>query len=206
MKRSLDSVSDVSRGLLLRADARRNRERILDVARQVFAADGVDTPVDVVAQEAGVGIATVFRHYPTKDALLAAVIERSFDELTAAAEAAGDSADAGTAFESFLRHIAAVMARDRVLVAVARARAADRRHYRPEEARLFDAVDRLIAAAQAAGAVRPGITAEDISALLSGIGDAANQRGVPTPEGFERYVSVVLDGLGPPSPKGKGKR
>ncbi len=91
---------------------------------------------------------------------------------------------------------------------MARSRVADRRRYQPEEARLFRAVDRLIAAAQRAGAVRPGITAEDVAALLSGIGDAAFPvvTGAAREGGWERYVSVVLDGLRPPARGGGASR
>ncbi len=183
-----------------RLDAVRNRGRVLDAARQVFADHGIDVPVDAVAERAGVGVGTVFRHYPTKDALLAAVIERSFEELADAAESAAREKDADAAFAGFVRHIAGVIAQNRALVVMARSRVADRHRYRPEEARLFRAVDRLVRAAQKAGAVRPGITAEDVAALLSGIGDAAFPvvTNASRAGGWERYLSVVLDGLRPP--------
>ena len=191
-----------------RLDAVRNQGRVLDAAREVFAERGIDVPVDAVAERAGVGVGTVFRHYPTKDALLAAAIERSFEELADAAEAAALEKDTAAAFARFVRHIAGVMAQNRALVVMARARVADRRRYQPEEARLFRAVDRLVRAAQKVGAVRSGITAEDVAALLSGVGDAGFPvvPGTSRAGGAERYVSVVLDGLRPPPRTGGASR
>jgi AcrR family transcriptional regulator len=181
----------------LRADAARNLDAVLDAARRVFAVRGVDVPVEEIARDAGVGVGTVYRRFPTKDALLGAVIERSFDELTAAATSALGSADAGLAFFDFLVDAASVMARDRVLVAVARAQGQRRDQRAPAVIRLFDVTDALLARAQAEGAVRAGITAEDVSALLSGVGEAANEGGEPSPGGLARYLAVVVDGLRP---------
>jgi len=161
----------------------------------VFATRGVDVPVDEIARGAGVGIGTVYRRFPTKEALLGAVIERSFDELTAAATRALEAEDAGAAFFEFLVGAASVMARDRVLVAVARAQGQRREQRAPAVIRLFEVTGALLARAQADGAVRPGITAEDVSALLSGVGEAANEGGDPSPDGLARYLTVVVDGL-----------
>jgi AcrR family transcriptional regulator len=214
-KRSLRSVLKIvsrerkgTEAKVRRLDAVRNHGRVLDAAREVFADRGIDVPVDAVAKRAGVGVGTVFRHYPTKDALLAAVIERSFEELADAAESAAQEKDVDAAFAGFVRHVASVMTQNRALVGMARARVADRRRYQPEEARLFRAVDRLVHAAQKVGAVRPGITGEDVAALLSGIGDAEFRvvTGTSRAGGAERYVSVVLDGLRPPPQEARAAR
>ena len=108
-----------------RADARRNRDAVLAAARSALARGGLDTPMEAVARAAGVGVATVYRNFPTKAALVDAVIERSFRELTANAKAALAAPDVDRAFFDFLRDTGKVMARDRVLVAAAPRRVRD---------------------------------------------------------------------------------
>jgi AcrR family transcriptional regulator len=182
-----------------RADAARNRAALLDAARRVLARRGLEVTVEELARGAGVGVGTVYRNFPTKDALVAAVIERAFEELTAAAEAALDDPDPGESFFTLVRGCAATMARDVVLVRAARA--ADRANEpRPEHVRrLFDATDAVLARAIAAGAVRDGVTAEDVAALLVGIGEAANHPREATENALDRYVTIVIDGLKPPT-------
>ncbi len=182
-----------------RADATRNRAALLDAARGVLAARGLDVPVEEIARSAGVGVGTVYRNFPTKDALVAAVIERAFDELTAASVAALDEPDAGAAFYELVHDSALVMARDIVLVRAARA-GTDLARGRPEAVRrLFAATGAVLERAIAAGAVREGVTADDISALLIGIGEAANHLGEPMTELVERYVAILTSGLRPSS-------
>ena len=93
--------------MTLRADAQRNLDRLLGAAAECFAEQGVDASVDEIARRAGVGHGTVFRRFPTKDALLAAVLASHMAELAAAAEAACDEPDAGEAFDRFVRAAAA---------------------------------------------------------------------------------------------------
>jgi AcrR family transcriptional regulator len=140
----------------------------------------------------------VYRNFPTKEALVDAVIEQAFEELRAAAEAALDDPDPGASFFALLRGCAATMARDVVLVRAARA--ADRPDApRPVHVRrLFDATDAVLGRAIAAGAVRDGITAEDVAALLIGIGEAANHPPAATADVLDRYVTILVDGLRPP--------
>ncbi|HEX6311436.1 MAG TPA: helix-turn-helix domain-containing protein, partial [Acidimicrobiia bacterium] len=142
-----------------RADAARNRVALLDSARRVLSARGLEVPVEAIAREAGVGVGTVYRNFPTKEALLDAVITRAFEDLTAAAEAALERADPGDAFFEFLHGAAAVMARDRVLVWAARAQELAGRARAPVVERLFVVTDALLERAIAAGAVRAGIRA-----------------------------------------------
>jgi AcrR family transcriptional regulator len=181
-----------------RADALRNRAALLATARRVLSARGLDVPVEEIAREAGVGVGTVYRNFPTKDALLTAVIAEAFDGLTADAGRALARSDAGPAFFAFLRETAVVMARDRVLVRAARAADARGQVRAAEVQGLFDVTDALLARAIAAGAVRAGITAADVSALLAGVGDVTTARS-PTSGDLEQYLAVVIDGLRPPS-------
>ena len=163
----------------LRADAQRNLERVLDAAEQAFGASGPDASIDEIARLAGVGHGTVFRRFPTKEALLLAVIVRRIEALTAVAEEAADAPEVEAAFVGFVRTAGEAYARDRALVE-GLARCVDR----PEKEALFAAVDRLVQRAHAAGVLRPELGAEDVLRL------------VPT---ASLYPDVVLDGLRPRS-------
>ncbi|HEY6031691.1 MAG TPA: helix-turn-helix domain-containing protein [Gaiellaceae bacterium] len=162
----------------LRADAQRNLDRLLEAAGECFAERGVEVSVDEIARRAGVGHGTVFRRFPTKEALLRAVVLRRLEELAGAAEAACEAEDVEAAFAGFVRFAAETYARDRGLVD-----GLDRCVGTPEIARLLAAAGRLVDRAQDAGAVRRDVSAEDVLRL------------VPT---ASRYPEIVLDGLRPP--------
>lgn len=164
--------------LHLRADAQRNLDRLLEAACACFGERGTEVSVDEIARRAGVGHGTVFRRFPTKEALLLAVVLRRVEELTATAEAACEAEDVGEAFAGFFRAAAETYARDRALVG-----GLDRCVGTPEKDALFAAVGRLVERAQQAGALRRDVSAEDVLRL------------VPT---ASRYPEIVLDGLRPP--------
>lgn len=172
----------------LRADAQRNLGRVLEAAADAFAEHGPDVSVDEIARRAGVGHATVFRRFPTKDALIAAVVEERVRMLTALAEAALAEDDAGAAVTSFVWRAAELQARDRGLY-----ECLDRCLLSPEVAALEQAVVRLVERAQAAGALRTDVGAHDVPNLVG-----AAIRSAP-PGQWRRYVEVVLDGLRPPA-------
>src|SRR3981081_1817644 len=88
-----------------RADAQRNRARLLEVAELVFDSRGIDASTEEIAREAGVGIGTVFRHFPTKEALLEAVFVRRLEQLAAHADALADAFDPGAAFFTFFSYV-----------------------------------------------------------------------------------------------------
>jgi len=161
----------------LRADAQRNLDRLLEAAGECFAERGIDCSVDEIAQRAGVGHGTVFRRFPTKEALLLAVVVRRIEAMTDVAEGAADAPDVEVAFVNFVRSAAESYAHDRALVD-----GLDRCIERPELAALLAAVDRLVRRAHEAGVVRPELGAEDVLKLI------------PT---ASLYPDVVLDGLRP---------
>jgi AcrR family transcriptional regulator len=145
----------------LRADAQRNLDRVLDAACECFAEQGIETSVDEIARRAGVGHGTVFRRFPSKEALLAAVVRRRVLELTVAAESAANEADAGEAFVRFLRGAAETYRRDRALVdGLGSCLGTD------EVVAFVSATRRLVRRAQRAGALRCDVTAEDVLALV----------------------------------------
>jgi AcrR family transcriptional regulator len=180
----------------LRADAQRNLERVLDSAAALFAERGCDVSVDEIARQAGVGHATVFRRFPTKDALIAAVVSKQIRELVVFVEEALEEPDAGDAFRAFVWHAGELHARNRGLQE-GFSRSVDMSDIAEAKAELNGLVDQLIERAQEAGALRPDIAADDVSTLVgSAIRGASDS---PDTELWRRYVEVVLDGLRPPA-------
>jgi AcrR family transcriptional regulator len=179
----------------LRADAQRNLERVLDSAAALFAERGCDVSVDEIARQAGVGHATVFRRFPTRDALIAAVVSKQIRELAAFVEEALAQEDAGKAFRAFVWQAGELHARDRALYE-GFSRCVEMRDVAEAKAELNGLVGQLIERAQKAGALRPDVAADDVSTLVGsairGAGDS------PDEERWRRYVEVVLDGLRPP--------
>jgi AcrR family transcriptional regulator len=178
----------------LRADAQRNLERVLDAAAELFAERGCDVSVDEIARRAGVGHATVFRRFPTKDDLIAAVVSKQIAELSSFVEDALAEPDAGEAFRAFVWHAGELHARDRGLHE-GFSRCGENGEVAEAKTELNGLIEQLIERAQAAGALRGDVAAEDVSSLVGGaIRGAADS---PDPELWRRYVGVVLDGLRP---------
>jgi AcrR family transcriptional regulator len=176
----------------LRADAQRNLERVLDAAAELFAERGCDVSVDEIARRAGVGHATVFRRFPSKDALISAVVSKQIGELAAFVENALTEEDAGEAFRSFVWYAGEMHAHDRGLHE-GFSRCGGVSDVAEAKAELTIRIDQLIQRAQAAGAVRKDVSADDVSAL---VGTAIRSAyGSSEPELWRRYVAVVLDGL-----------
>ena len=186
----------------MRADAVRNRARILEAARALVAETGVDAPVEEVARRAGLAVGTLYRHFPAKADLVAAVVADTTERIAAMAEAALAETDAGAApgpvLDRLFRAVAEGHATDRVFKAAterleagegyAGALAAARPGSPP--ARAAVAIDALLGRARAAGAVRPDVDLADLVLLLEGL------PGVEVPaERRARHVDVVLAGL-----------
>ena len=182
---------------VLRADARRNLGRVLEAASEAFAELGPDVTVDEIARRAGVGHGTVFRRFPTKDALLAAVLALRLEELAESVEALRDNPDPAAAFEEFVWLAADACGRDRALF-----EGVPRCESFPEVAetkqRLHACAGELLERGQAAGSLRPDVTADDVSALVVSAMHAADQLGTE-PGAWRRYIAVVLAGLRAPS-------
>ena len=168
----------------LRADARRNLERVLDAATEVFAASGPDASIDEIARLAGVGHGTVFRRFPTKDDLMYAVVERHVAQIRALAEEALAADDPGAAFFDFVRRAAELsMSTPGIPRCVVHC------GEKPGAAELEELGAKLVARAQRAGAVRRDIQASEVGSLIRAALLAA-------PSGqWRSYLGVVLDGL-----------
>jgi len=189
--------ASVAAGRALRADARRNRARVLEAAEAAFASKGPSVSTEEIARDAGVGIGTVFRHFPTKEALLEAVVVGRLERLAAEAASLATAEDPGSAFFSFF---ASAVDRSATKIALADALAAaglDVERAAAEVGReLRRTMGVLLGRAQAVGAVREDATVADVIALLVGASRAAEHagwdRGVQT-----RTVAIMLDGLRP---------
>jgi AcrR family transcriptional regulator len=190
----------------LRADARRNRERLLVVADEVFAARGIGASTEDVARAAGVGIGTVFRHFPTKESLLAAVLVLRLQHMTERADRLSSSSDPGAAFASFFREIVDD-ARTKLTLSEALASAGvDLTRSAADTKNAFNAaLERLLSRAQQAGAVRTDVGLPELLALIVGASRAAQQLGDPALQ--QRTVQILLDGLAAPgNPLGRPGR
>ena len=180
---------------LLRADALRNRARILEAAEVVFAAEGIEAPVDTIAEKAGVGVGTLYRHFPTKEKLCEAILLDRLRGLTEDARAQADAEDPVAAFFGFLEHFVELGAAKRdLIVAVMGAGVEFEQSAADVKDGLRDAVGVLLARAQSVGAVRPDVAADAVLSLASGTCHAAAHLGA-APAGD--LIRIVCDGLRP---------
>ncbi|MEV4509988.1 helix-turn-helix domain-containing protein [Dactylosporangium sp. NPDC049525] len=187
-------------GRARRVDAQANRGRILDVAEDVFGKGGATASTEEVARLAGVGIATVFRHFPTKAALLQAVLIRRFDRLREQAEALLDTAEPGAAFFGFFRHLVADAATKIAIGdALLDAGGDDDGEAARASAGLRRAVGALLDRAQRAGEVRDDVELPEVYALLVATSRAAAHPNLDA-EVSARVLDIVFAGLAPIRP------
>jgi len=175
----------------LRADARRNRERILVAAREVCAQQGANVQIDDVARIAGVGVGTVYRHFPTKDALIEALVAEKFRVTIDNIRAALEIEDPWEAFAAGLRTNAEVMAADAGLRDALIRLGPAARHSDTDRAEVHTLATRLIERAQAAGVLRDDVTADDVGALMAGLCASMAHPEVD----WRRHLEILLDGL-----------
>ena len=181
----------------LRADAQRNLNRVLEAATEAFAEHGADVSVDEIARRAGVGHATVFRRFPTKEALIAAVVLARVESISALADAALERDDPGQAFHDFVWAVAELHASDKETFEGMAGRCRDVPGVAEANETLKVSIGRLVERAQDAGAVRRDIDGADVPMLMASAINAALQLRSSEPELWRRYLGVVLDGLSP---------
>jgi AcrR family transcriptional regulator len=177
----------------LRVDAARNRARVLDVAYETFAAEGLSVPIDEIARRAGVGAGTVYRHFPTKEALFAAVIENRMQRLVDDGHALLKTEGGGEALFTFLRSMVLHWgAADRGLVDALAGYGIDIACAAPRAEDAFKAmIGELLHAAQEAGTARRDIEMRDLKAILVGCQAMQSYDSALA----ERATAVVIDGL-----------
>jgi AcrR family transcriptional regulator len=183
----------------LRADARRNRARVLEAAESVFATKGTGAPTEEVARAAGVGIGTVFRHFPTKEALLEAVLYARLRRFVDEAETvvAAKSADPGRAFFTFLTSwIEMSSAKNAYFEALTAAGVSVPVGKSDVGARLVESLGVLLSRAQGAGAVREDLVVSELITVIIGVARAAEYAG-PDAHLRDRAVKILFDGLRP---------
>jgi AcrR family transcriptional regulator len=176
----------------LRADARRNREKVMAAARAEFAEHGGDAQMDDVARRAKVGVGTVYRHFPTKEALLTALSQDTFARIAERARGLLEREDAWEAFVEMLWDAGESLAADRALTEAMSVRAAPQQC--PAQLELAGIARTLMERAQAAGRMREDVVADDISMLMCGVG-SATVRPHPYPGSGRRHLAIVIDGL-----------
>jgi AcrR family transcriptional regulator len=181
----------------LRADARRNRERILESARAVFAEYGAEAQIDDVARRAGVGVGTVYRHFPNKEALMVELVRQKFRLFAdRAREALEQNQEPFASLTDTMRRNAETAARDAATqLALAGAGEHIWTQARAEQEELIALTDQLIERARRAGTIRPDVQATDIGMLMCGV---CSSMGFSLP-GFDwrRHLELVIDMLRP---------
>ncbi|WP_245663464.1 TetR/AcrR family transcriptional regulator [Nocardia inohanensis] len=174
-------------------DARRNRALVLAAAQRALAEEGTGVSLAEIARRAGVGAGTVHRHFPSKTALLEAVMQQRLDRLTALAVGYRGAPDAGVAFFAFCTEVVASTPRNQALCDILEKDGWPRELMREAGERFHLALVDLLAAAQAQGAVRADVTIADVLALFTGC--VAIQRLPGSGPGLARGVTLVLDAL-----------
>jgi AcrR family transcriptional regulator len=178
----------------LRADARRNRDKVVAAAAAAFAESGLEAQVEDIARRAGVGVGTVYRHFPTKEALVEALAAEHFERLADIAEAAlGEEGEPWAIFASVIWRSANAASSDVAwceIIGGHAAQAAAR-----GKLRLATAMTTLIARAQAAGTMRADATVDDVRTIMCGFGHVAAAQRAGAGLDWERYLEIALDGL-----------
>jgi AcrR family transcriptional regulator len=176
----------------MRGDAARNRARVLDAARAAFCEDGVDVQMEQIARRAGVGVGTLYRNFPTKQALIAELADRWIDERVEIADQALSMPDPAESFGWFVRRTAEDMAGDAGLCHLF----SDLPDSGcPIESILGERTEQLLARARDGGAVRSDLSVSDFQAILGGLSAA-----IARTEKWELFAEMLITGLRAPAP------
>jgi AcrR family transcriptional regulator len=188
-------MADVS-GTALRADARRNRDTLLEAASEAFAEHGVDTSLEDIARRAGVGIGTLYRHFPSREALVIATYERGVTLLCDAAPALLEEHpdEPDVALEQWMDRYVEYVATKRGLASTLKSAVdGNDQLFVKVRTRIYGAADSLLSAAVAAGRIRPDVQGADLLRALGGICMASDSDGWQ--EQSKRLVKLLMDGL-----------
>jgi AcrR family transcriptional regulator len=182
----------------LRADARRNRERIITAGRELFARHGPQVQMDEIAAHAGVGIGTVYRHFPTKEALLTAMVRDRFQEFADIATLAEGIPDPLEALESVVRGSAEAIEGDAGFqLAMMGASELEWEGIEEQKAVLAEIVVRIISRAVAAGVIREDFSFEDFGMVMCGI--TSTMYFQPSSSSWRRHLELILHGVRSPT-------
>jgi AcrR family transcriptional regulator len=181
----------------LRADAARNRARIIEAATEVFAEHGLEASTADIAARAGVGEGTLFRRFESKDDLIDAIIETRMTELLRSVEAALEHDEPGKALEDWLALAVQHLVEDRGFFEAARDRCMVVPQYARLRAEILVRVGELLRRAQKEGAVRTDVAPQDLLFLISAAASAAGPMPGLRPDAWRRYLGIIVDGLRP---------
>ncbi|MGH3382544.1 MAG: TetR/AcrR family transcriptional regulator [Actinoallomurus sp.] len=180
----------------LRADARRNRENLIAVARAAFAAADDTVPLEDIARETGVGIGTLYRHFPTREALVEAVYGAELDHITTSAPALLEELPPDAALRAWMARYARFAAMKRGMADTLRAGWASGRIATPtSRERITAAIETILTAGARTGSLRTDVDPADVTALVLGVflSTATNS----TPEQTGRLLDLIVDALQP---------
>jgi AcrR family transcriptional regulator len=181
----------------LRADAERNRQRLLAAAKELLATRGLDVTLDDVARHAGVGTGTAYRRFPNKDALIDALMVHRIGEIAEIARECLEDPDPWVGLTSYFDRALALQAADRGLKEVLFSAGRGRERSNQARRAIAPVVTKLVARAKEAGVVRSDVDTSDvplINFMLNTIVDFSRDI---EPELYRRYLAIVLDGLRP---------
>jgi len=200
---NVEESSGARPGRLLRADAERNRQRILAAAAELFTERGLEPSLDDVARHAGVGVGTVYRRFPDKASLADALFNERIDALVALAEEAQAEPDAWAALVSFLERSAEILASNRGLRQILMFAAEGHDRGICARDRMRPAIESLIERAQADGQVRADLRPTDVPMIEFMVAAAAEYAWQVRPTVWRRYLALILDALRPASASGR---
>ncbi|MFF0817341.1 TetR/AcrR family transcriptional regulator [Rhodococcus sp. NPDC003318] len=188
-------VSTVTGGRKLRADAERNRRKILDAAAELFALRGIDITLDDVARHAQVGVGTVYRRFSCKQELVDGVFEQHMADMAAGASAGLENDDPWQGLVDFVAFTCEQMAASRGMGEVFFSCDEGREQIACARERIVPLVDQLVARAKDAGALRPDVDANDLLTLGKMVGAVIDFAGPVAPDAWRRYLALALDGM-----------
>ncbi len=179
----------------LRADAQRNRERLIAAGREVFAERGFEASLDDIADHAGVGVGTAYRRFPNKEALIDEIFEERMAEIRTMLDEAGEMEDPWQALQFFVLHLLEFQSQDRGLKQAFHERDEGRERVTKAKEEMQPALVRIVERAQAAGKLRADATVTDILIGVMMIGAVIDATRDVRPDAWRRYLGFAFDGL-----------
>jgi AcrR family transcriptional regulator len=179
----------------LRADAERNRQHLIDAARELFAQRGLDVTLDDIAHHAGVGVGTAYRRFESKDDLIDALFEQELEGIIEVAETAAAHEDAWEGLVYWMTSIVERQVRDRGLKAIMTSTARGKKRVAAARSQIGPRIGPLVPRAKKQGALRADVEIPDIPMLVFMIVGVAEYTRSVDPEIWRRYLAIVLDGL-----------
>lgn len=186
----------------LRADARRNRDAVVAAARAAFAAGGDSVPLEGIARDAGVGIGTLYRHFPTREVLVEAVYAAELDEVTGSAPELLAQLAPDAALRAWMDRYAQFTERKRGMIGTLRAGWSSGRITPRTRERINAAIGMFLVAGAQSGVFRDDVSADDVTSMLLGVFLSAAQAG--STGQTQRLLGLLVDAIRPAAPRGTG--